>query len=90
MNSNLMKRLIMATLTLGFWLVGSAADEQASRPTTPIPAERCSAGVLARRYTSASHLAGAVRAGCGIVAIFTVPDWPTPWYKGIRNRDDDA
>lgn len=25
----------------------------------------------------------------GLVAIFTVPRWQTPWYKGIRVRDDD-
>jgi H+/Cl- antiporter ClcA len=25
----------------------------------------------------------------GVVAIFTVPHWQTPWYKGIRGGDDD-
>jgi len=25
----------------------------------------------------------------GIIAVFTVPHWQTPWYKGIRGRDDD-
>jgi len=23
----------------------------------------------------------------GLVAVFTVPRWQTPWYKGIRGRD---
>ncbi len=26
----------------------------------------------------------------GVIAVFTVPHWQTPWYKGIRGRDDDA
>jgi hypothetical protein len=26
----------------------------------------------------------------GIIAVFTVPHWQTPWYKGIRDRDEDA
>jgi hypothetical protein len=26
----------------------------------------------------------------GIIAVFTVPHWQTPWYKGIRDRDGDA
>ena len=25
----------------------------------------------------------------GLVAVFTVPRWQTPWYKGIGGRDDD-
>jgi hypothetical protein len=25
----------------------------------------------------------------GLIAVFTVPHWETPWYKGIRNRDND-
>ena len=25
----------------------------------------------------------------GIVAVFTTPYWQTPWYKGIRGRDDE-
>jgi hypothetical protein len=25
----------------------------------------------------------------GIVAVFTVPYWQTPWYKGVRSRNDD-
>ncbi len=25
----------------------------------------------------------------GIIVVFTVPHWQTPWYKGIRGRDDD-
>jgi len=25
----------------------------------------------------------------GIIAVFTVPHWQTPRYKGIRGRDDD-
>ncbi len=25
----------------------------------------------------------------GIIAVFTVPHWQTPWYKGIRGPDDD-
>ncbi len=24
----------------------------------------------------------------GIIAVFTTPYWQTPWYKGIRSRDD--
>jgi hypothetical protein len=26
----------------------------------------------------------------GIIAVFTVPHWQRPWYKGIRGRDDDV
>ena len=33
-----MKRLIIATLTLGLWLAGAAADDQAPGPAAPIPA----------------------------------------------------
>jgi H+/Cl- antiporter ClcA len=25
----------------------------------------------------------------GIAGVFTVPHWQTPWYNGIRGRDDD-
>jgi hypothetical protein len=25
----------------------------------------------------------------GIIAAFKVPHWKTPWYKGIRGRNDD-
>ncbi len=30
--------------------------------------------------------------GGGLVAVFTIPKWQTPWYKGIRdrNRDNDS
>jgi hypothetical protein len=28
--------------------------------------------------------------GGGIIAVFTTPSWQTPWYKGIRGRDDDS
>ncbi|SPE52897.1 hypothetical protein SBV1_1600034 [Verrucomicrobia bacterium] len=24
----------------------------------------------------------------GLTAVFTVPRWQTPWYKGIRSRED--
>jgi hypothetical protein len=24
-----------------------------------------------------------------LIAVFTIPYWQTPWYKGIRGRDDD-
>ena len=24
--------------------------------------------------------------GGGLIAVFTVPKWQTPWYKGIRDR----
>src|SRR5690242_8361909 len=24
----------------------------------------------------------------GIIAVLTLPHWQTPWYKGIRGRDD--
>ncbi len=24
----------------------------------------------------------------GVIAVFTTPHWQTPWYKGIRGRDD--
>jgi hypothetical protein len=27
--------------------------------------------------------------GGGLVAVFTVPKWQTPWYKGIRDRRSD-
>jgi len=33
-----MKRLTIATLTLGLWLAGAAADDRADRQATPIPA----------------------------------------------------
>ena len=26
----------------------------------------------------------------GIVAVVTVPHWQTPWYKGIRDRDEET
>ena len=32
-------------------------------------------------------LALAALAG-GIIAVFTTPSWQTPWYKGIRDRND--
>ena len=25
----------------------------------------------------------------GVVAVFTIPYWQTPWYKGIQKRKDD-
>jgi uncharacterized membrane protein YedE/YeeE len=25
----------------------------------------------------------------GLIAVFTTPAWQTPWYKGIRHRDDE-
>jgi hypothetical protein len=25
----------------------------------------------------------------GIIAVYTIPHWQTPWYKGIRGGDDD-
>lgn len=28
--------------------------------------------------------------GGGLVAVFSVPRWQTPWYKGIRDRDSKA
>src|SRR6266478_8107458 len=34
-----MKRLIMATLTLGWWLAGAAGEDKAPGTGTPIPAE---------------------------------------------------
>lgn len=24
----------------------------------------------------------------GVIAVFTIPCWQTPWYKGIRDRKD--
>ena len=24
----------------------------------------------------------------GLIAVFTVPHWQTPWYKGIRDHED--
>ena len=38
-NLSLMKRLTMATLTLGLWLAGAAADDKPHEPAAPIPAE---------------------------------------------------
>lgn len=26
----------------------------------------------------------------GLVGLLTTPHWQTPWYKGIRDRNDDA
>jgi len=49
-------------------------------------------GIL--RSFSHDHLKGPIiwLALCGLVggaiAIFTVPRWQTPWYKGIRTRKD--
>lgn len=34
-----MKKLVIATLTLGLWLAGEAADDKAPGPATPIPSE---------------------------------------------------
>ncbi len=25
----------------------------------------------------------------GLIAVFTTPYWQTPWYKGVRMRDED-
>jgi H+/Cl- antiporter ClcA len=25
----------------------------------------------------------------GLIAVFTIPHWQTPWYKGIRSRNND-
>lgn len=25
----------------------------------------------------------------GIVSVFTIPHWQTPWYKGIRDRNQE-
>jgi hypothetical protein len=36
--SSIMKRLAIATLTLGLWLAGAAADDKAHKEATPIPA----------------------------------------------------
>jgi len=36
--SSIMKRLTIATLTLGLWLAGAAADDKAHKEATPIPA----------------------------------------------------
>ena len=32
---------------------------------------------------------GAWAIGGALVAIFRIPHWQTPWYKGIRHTDDD-
>jgi hypothetical protein len=25
----------------------------------------------------------------GVIAVFTTPHWQTPWYKGVRMRDEE-
>jgi hypothetical protein len=32
---------------------------------------------------------GAWALGGSLLAIFRIPYWQTPWYKGIRDTDDD-
>ena len=32
---------------------------------------------------------GAWSLGGALIAVFRIPHWQTPWYKGIRDSDDD-
>jgi len=44
-------------------------------------------GSLAKQVFAKQNLVLAL--GGSLLAIFRIPYWQTPWYKGIRDTDDD-
>ncbi len=75
--------VILGVVVGFFW--GSGGRRYHSRPAKSFIVEHLNRD----DYWPVVFWVGAWGLGAGIISIFTIPHWQAPWYKGIRNRDED-